>query len=84
MLIASLPTFIYVLIYIFLLLFNKHQFYYLFDIYLHIYNYFKGQNHVNLYIDVVCQITQIFDMGTAFALGLVNAIKKNKSFEMES
>lgn len=38
---------------------------------------------MNLYVDIVCQVTQIFDMGMTFALGLVNAMKKNKSFEIE-
>lgn len=32
----------------------------------------------------MCQATQIFDIGMAFTSGLINAIKKNKSFEIES
>lgn len=36
-----------------------------------------------LYVNVVYQATQIFDIGAAFALGLINIIKKDKSFETE-
>lgn len=35
-------------------------------------------------VDVVYQVTQIFDMGATFVSELMNAIKKDKSFEMES
>lgn len=38
---------------------------------------------MHLYINVACQANQIFDMGVTLTLGLINAIKKDKSFEME-
>ena len=43
----------------------------------------EGQDHVILYITVVRQTTQIFDLDSAFTLGLINAIKKDKSFKLE-
>lgn len=36
-----------------------------------------------LYVNVVYQITQIFDISVVFTLELFNAIKKDKSFEIE-
>lgn len=63
--------------------FNGWQFYYLSNVFLHICNYPEGQDHVILYINVVRQTTQIFDMDAVFTLGLINAIKKDKSFEIE-
>ncbi len=38
---------------------------------------------MNLCVDIVCQVTKIFDIDMAFASKLINAMKKNKSFEIE-
>lgn len=38
---------------------------------------------MHLYVNVVRQASQIFDMGATSASGLINAIKKDKSFEMK-
>lgn len=37
-----------------------------------------------VYIDVIRQGSNIFDLGAAFAFGLINAIKKDKGFVMSS
>lgn len=83
-LIASFPSSTHVLSHILSLSFNGRQFYCLSDVFAHICNYPKKQDCVHLYIDVICQISQIFDMDTAFASGFINAIKKDKSYEIES
>lgn len=49
----------------------------------HISDYPKRENCVAIYIDVVRQVLNIFNLGMAFALGLMYAIKKNKSFTVE-
>lgn len=67
-----------------LLSFNRRQLFSLSDILAHICDYIEGQDCVHLYIDVVHQATQIFDMGATFASELISAIKKDNSFEMES
>lgn len=46
-------------------------------------NHPKRHDYVHLYVDVVYQTTQIFDIDATFPLGLINAIKKKKCFEME-
>lgn len=38
---------------------------------------------MDLYFDIVRQVNKMFDIGAVFALGLINAIKKDKSFEIE-
>ena len=43
-----------------------------------------GQDHVYVYEDMVKQVRIIFKLGSAFASGLVTAIKKNKSWVLAS
>ncbi len=38
---------------------------------------------MHLYVNIVRQTIQVFDIGVAFVSGLINAIKKDKSFEKE-
>lgn len=83
MLVASLPTSIYILFYTLLLSFNRRQFYYLSDILAYICIYLIKQNYIYLYIDIVRQAIQIFHISVTFTSGLINNIKKNKSFEMK-
>lgn len=53
------------------------------DVLTYICDYLKNEDYMLLYVYVIYQITQIFDMGATFILRLINVIKKNKSFEME-
>lgn len=64
---------------ILLLLFNKQIFYTLFDVLEHICDYPKSEKCVRLYIDIIKQASNIFDLGSAFTVGLIKAVKKNKS-----
>ena len=47
-----------------------------------IFDYSEGKGHVAIYINLVRQVSNIFDLGAAFALGLIHAIEKGKSFAM--
>lgn len=68
---------------ILLLLFDGQIFYTLFDIIEHIRDYLEGEKHVCVYLDIVKQASNIFDLGSAFAIGLIKAIKNNKSWAIE-
>lgn len=74
-LVASFLIFTYILTYTLSFSFNKRQFYCLSDVLAYICNYPKKQDYVNLYVNVVCQTIQIFDMSELFTLGLIKAIK---------
>lgn len=64
------------------MLFNRRQFSTLSDVLAHISDYPEGKDCVTVYINVVKQASNIFNVGTVFVLGLMHAIKKNKSFAM--
>lgn len=64
------------------LTFNGRIFYMLSNVIAHICNYPEGQKRVALYVDVVKQVEKIFDLGLAFAEGLIKAIKKDKSWAL--
>lgn len=81
---ASLPVSTHVSSHTLSLSFNRRQFYSLSDVLAHLSDYPEGEDHVAVYIDVVKQASNISDLGAAFALGLMNAIKKDKSFAMGS
>lgn len=49
------------------------------DILAHIRDYPEGEDRVALYLDVVKQVSNIFDLGSAFASGLIKVVKKDKS-----
>ena len=63
-----------------LLMFNGRTFYILSDVIAYICDYPEDEEHVALYVDVVKQVKKIFDLGSAFAEGLIKAIKKDKSW----
>lgn len=63
--------------------FNKRQFSILSDVLAYISDYSERKDCVAVYINIVRQPSNIFDLGAAFALGLMHAIKKNKSFAIE-
>lgn len=77
---ANLPVCTHVLSHILTMLFNERQFSTLSDVLAHISDYSERENRVAVYINIVRQPSNIFDLGAAFALGLMHAIKKNKSF----
>lgn len=79
---ASFPVSAHVSSHTLSLSFNGRQFYSLSDVLAHISDYPEGEDRVAVYIDVVRQASNIFDLGASFALGLMNAIKKDKSFAM--
>ena len=62
------------------LTFNGHTFYMLSDVIAHIRDYPEGEARIALYVDVVKQASTIFDIGSAFAEGLIKAIKKDRSW----
>lgn len=64
--------------------FNGRQFYSLSGVLAHISDYPEGEDRMAVYIDVVRQASKISDLGAAFAFGLMNAIKKDKTFAMGS
>ena len=64
------------------LTFNGRTFYMLSDVIAHICDYPEGEERVALYVDVVKQVEKIFDLGSAFAEGLIKAIKKDKSWAL--
>lgn len=64
---------------ILLLLFNKQIFYTLSNVLKYICNSLEVKKRVHLYLDIVKQALNIFDLGSVFAAGLINAIKKDKS-----
>ena len=68
---------------ILLLLINEQIFYTLFDIFKYICDYSEGKQRVRLYIDIVKQASNIFDLDSAFTVSLINAVKKNKSWVIE-
>ena len=43
----------------------------------------EGEERVPLYLDIVKQASKIFDLGSAFAAGLIKAVKKDKSWAIE-
>lgn len=65
------------------MLFNRRQFCTLSDMLIYISDYLEEENYVAVYIDVVRQASNIFDLGVVFVLSLIYAIKKNKSFAVE-
>ena len=75
---ASFFVFAYILLYILLLSFNKQYFYFLLNILTYIFVYLEEENLLAIYIDIVWQISNIFDLSVALALGSINIIKKNK------
>lgn len=60
--------------------FNGHTFYKFLDILTLISNYPVGLEEVELYCNVVEQTATIFDITLIFTLGLITAVKKNKSW----
>lgn len=61
------------------LTFNGCTLYMLSDVVAHICDYPYGEKRVALYLDVVKQASKFFNLGLAFAAGLIKAIKKIKS-----
>lgn len=62
------------------LMFHGHILYILSNIITYICDYPEGEECVALYIDVVKQAKNFFDIGLVFAEGLIKAIKKEKSW----
>lgn len=62
------------------LAFNGRLFYTLADVLAHISDYPEGEERVFFYVDIVEQVAKICNLGSAFADGLIKALKKNKSF----
>ena len=52
------------------------------DVIAYICDFPEGEERVALYVDVVKQVEKIFDLGSAFAEGLIKAIKKDKSWAL--
>ena len=48
----------------------------------YIFDFLEKEDCMAIYIDVVRQVSNIFDLGTAFLLGLIYTIKKDKSLAM--
>lgn len=63
-------------------MFTGQTFYILSDIIIYICDYPKGEKYVALYVDIVKQVEKIFDLRSAFAKGLIKAIKKDKSWAL--
>lgn len=68
---------------ILLLLFNGQIFYTLSNVLKYICDYLKSEERVYLYLDIVKQASNIFDLGLAFVAGLIKAVKKDKSLAIE-
>lgn len=49
------------------------------DVLVYICDYPEGEDRVALDLDVVKQISNIFDLGLAFVVGSIKAVKKDKS-----
>lgn len=62
-----------------MLIFYKRFFYILSNILAYAQDFPVGQDHVYVYKNMVEQVENIFESGSAFASGLVRAIKKDKS-----
>lgn len=63
-----------------LITFNWQLSYILADILTHISDYSKSEKYIFLYINLVEQVTKIFNQRLTFADSLIKALKKNKSF----
>lgn len=61
-----------------LLTFNGGTFYILSDLIAHICDYPKEEKRVALYVNVVKQASKFFDLGSAFAEGLIKAIQERQ------
>ncbi len=66
------------------LIFHRRLFYTLSEVLAYIQDFPVGQDRVYVYDDVLKQVETIFKLGSAFASGLVRAIKKDKSWALAS
>lgn len=66
-----------------MLLFKRQIFYTLTDVSKYIHDYPKGERRVRLYLDIVKQASNIFDLGSIYTVGLIKAVKKDKSWAIE-
>lgn len=82
-LVASISISTYISSHTLSLFCDECQFHCWSDVLTHICNYPKRQDRMHSYDNVVRQATQIFNINVVFALVLINAIMKDKSFEME-
>ena len=62
---------------ILLLSFNGQIFYTIFDVFEHICDYLKGKKYARLYLDIVKQASNMFDLDSAFETGLIKTLKKD-------
>lgn len=62
--------------------FNGHIFYKFSNILTHINNYLVGLQQVELYYNIIEQTATIFNIRLVFAIGLIKAVKKKKSWVM--
>lgn len=53
------------------------------DVLKHIYDYPEGKERICLYMDIMKQALNIFDLGLVFAAGLIKVLKKDKSWTIE-
>lgn len=68
---------------ILLLLFNRQIFYILSNVFDNIRDYPESKKRIQLYLNVVKQASNIYDLSSAFAVGLIKAIKKDKSWAIK-
>lgn len=59
--------------------FNGSMSYTLFGVLEHIRDFSKGAERVPLYLEIVDQVSSIFDLGFVFSQGLIKRIKQSKS-----
>lgn len=64
---------------ILLLVFNGQIFYILSNILKHICDYPEDEKRMYLYLDIVKQVSNIFDLGSVFVTDLIKVVKKDKS-----
>lgn len=62
---------------------NKSSILFLSNVLKHVCDYLGNEEYMRLYLDIVEEALNIFDLGSAFAMSLIKAVKKDKSWAIK-